>query len=362
MADEVLAAMQPFWKERFFNSSALYLAARDTKKALDKARSDVAFWLGAKPGEIIFTAGATEANYLALVGVSSAVTEGEVIVGSTEHAAVLETAKELSAQIAPVDIRGRIDLTRLRQMISDKTALVSIHYANNETGTIQPLKQIAKLVGDERKRRRKAGERRPIYFHSDASQAAQYLDLHTNRLGVDIMTVSAAKIYGPKQVAALYIRSGTQINPVLRGGGQERGLRSGTQNVAGAVGLAAALKLVQTNRQEESDRVAELRDVMQNALPQEATVNGDNKHRLPNFLHISVAGRDGERLVMELDEAGVQAATGAACSANKDVPSHVLAAMALTEGEIQGSVRFSLGRFNSRKDIDKTISIIKQIV
>lgn len=367
IADEVIVAMAPYYQQSWHNPSALYLAGRKTKIALNQARADVAHWLGARPAEIIFTAGATEANQLALTGLmtSLADSKSEILVSATEHAAVLGAA-EVSprSSVIPVDQTGRIDLTALEQSIKSQTLIVSVHYANNETGVVQSLKSVSALILAERNRRLAAGEKRPIYLHTDASQAAQYLDLHVSRLGVDLMTLSAGKIYGPKQVAALYIRGGIQLTPLLVGGGQERGLRSGTENVAGAVGMARALSLVQADRQTETKRLAHLRDKFEKTLSSINGIefNGHRRHRLPNFSHISVAGSDGERLVMELDEAGIQAATGAACSANSQEPSHVLLAMALDRRAIDGSIRFSLGRSTTAADMDKAAKALRSLL
>lgn len=362
MADEVASAMAPYFTEHWHNPSALYLAARQVKQSLDQARADIAHWLGTKPAEVIFTAGATEANMLAVSGLLVDDDQAEIVVSATEHEAVLASAQTSGrAKIAPVQADGVINLQSLEQLIGPKTVLVSIHYANNETGVIQPLKSVAKLVAAERKRRQAAGGSRPIYFHTDASQAAQYLDLHTNRLGVDMMTISAGKIYGPKQVAVLYIRGGIKLTPLIRGGGQERGLRSGTENVAGAVGLAKALNLVQANRHQEAERVAKLRDEFESKLTELPSVefSGSRRHRLPNFSHLTIAGIDGERLVMELDEDGVQAATGAACSANSDQPSHVLKAMGLAPEAVAGSIRFSLGCQTTKADLNAALKSLK---
>lgn len=359
----VIDAMQPFWQDKFYNPSAIYLASRDVGQQLAQARARVAHWLGSQSEEIIFTAGATEANHIAIEGILKRYPDGNIAVSSTEHPAVLKLAEAtLNSLIIPVNQTGQVDVDWLMKNITDKTVLISVHYANNETGSIAPIQALSRVVSDIRQQRTKTGVDLPLYLHSDATQAAQYLDLHVNRLGVDLMTISAGKIYGPKQVAALYVRGGIKLSPRLLGGGQERGLRSGTENVAGASGLAAALDLVQSDRHQEAQRIEVLRNQLQNALGEKVVVNGDLKHRLANFLHVSLPGQDGERLVMELDEVGVQAATGAACSANLDQPSHVLQAMGLKPDVIRGSVRFTLGRPTTEQQIQTAIKRIKSVI
>jgi len=354
----VAKAMQPYFSERFYNPSATYLAAKAVQHDLMQARSRVAYWLGARDSEIVFTAGGSEANNLALHGVMSSYPGGNLVVSAIEHDSVLAPAKIYPHKLTRVTRDGRIDLKHLQRSIDDKTVLVSIMYANNEIGTIQPLKEITTLVKSIRTKRQKQGNTRPLYVHTDACQAAAYLDLHVNRLGVDLMTLNGGKIYGPKQSGALYIKTGTTITPQILGGGQERGLRSGTENVVGCIGLAAALDLVQGRRVEETKRLAKLQttftELLTSKLPN-CTINGSLKHRLPNNVHVTLAGQDNERLMMQLDEQGIQCAVGSACSASNDEPSHVLMAIGLTEAEAQASLRFSFGHTTKAADIRRTV-------
>lgn len=359
---KVLAVMQPYLTERFYNPSATYLAARAVAQDVADARGQIAHWLGARPSEIVFTAGGTEANNLAINGVMQAFPKANIAVSAVEHEAVLKPAGQYDCRIAPVQPDGRIDLNKLSSLIDDQTVLVSVMYANNEIGTIQPLRDVAKVIEEKREQRAKSKTGNlPLYFHTDACQAAAYLDLHTARLGVDLMTINAGKIYGPKQSGALYVKTGTQLQPQVLGGGQERGLRSGTENVAGVVGFATALDLVQGRRQAETTRLKVLQqlffDELADQLPQ-AFINGSRRHRLPNNVHITVPGQDNERLMMALDEAGIICATGSACSASEEDPSHVLAAIGLSQAEIQASLRLTMGRGTTAADVRRTVATL----
>ncbi|MDQ5972275.1 MAG: Cysteine desulfurase [Patescibacteria group bacterium] len=360
--DSVRQAMDPFWQDQFYNPSASYLAGRRVAQELLAARTKIAIALGARPSEIVFTAGGTEADNLAINGIMDSFPGAKLLVGSTEHKAVLDAAQQYDHALVPVDHDGRIRTDKLTQLMDSKTVLVSVMYANNETGTIQPLKRIAQIVQAERQRRSQQGETLPLYFHTDASQATNYLDLHVSRLGVDMMTINGGKIYGPKQSGALYVKAGIELRPLVRGGGQERGLRSGTENVAGCIGLATAVVLAQDSRLVESERLQGLRDYFEESLktlsPQ-ITING-GKHRLPNNSHITFPGLDNERLMMELDEQGIVCAVGSACAASDDEPSHALQAMGLTKNEAQSSLRFTMGRTTTKKDLAKVLKALEK--
>lgn len=342
---DVLVAMRPYWQDRFFNPSATYSAALTVNKALSEARGKVAHWLGARPAEIVFTAGGTEANNLAVHGVMRQFPEGNVVVSAVEHESVLMPARRYACHEAAVRPDGRLDLDDLRRKIDGKTVLVSVMYANNEIGTIQPVREAAKLIADLRRRRGAGGL--PLYLHTDACQAANYLDLHVARLGVDLMTINGGKIYGPKQSGALYVKAGVRLQPLIDGGGQERGLRSGTENVPAAIGLAAALDKTQSIRRRETERLAGLQKEFFKLLEQkisDAQINGSRKHRLPNNIHLTIPGRDNERLIIQLDEAGIMAAAGSACSASIEEASHVLKAIGLSDDEARASLRLTMGR------------------
>lgn len=361
----VQLAMQPYLEEDFYNPSSPYMAGRKVRQDINDARARVAYWLGARPSEVVFTAGATEASNIALHGVMSVFPDANIIVLATEHDSVLATASRYNHKVAPVLPNGAIDLEAFTRLIDDHTVLVSISYANNEVGTIQPVNQISQVLQKVRAARQKAGNELPLYFHTDASQAAGYLDLHASRLGFDLVTLNGAKIYGPKQTGLLYVKAGTRINSPISGGGQENGLRSGTENVPGIIGLAAALDIVQADRKEAVAKYTALRDELQRriieALP-DTVVNGNLKKRLPNNLHLSWSGVDGERLVMLLDENGVMAATGSACAANKQTASHVLRACGLSDDLLSGSLRLSVGAPTTTQEVAKAAEIIIESV
>ena len=357
----VLKAMQPFFAASFYNPSATYAAAREVRQALEAARARVAHWLGARPSEVIFTAGGTEANNLALHGVMRRFPGANLVVSAIEHESVLGPAREYDCREAAVQPDGRLNPDDLRHKIDDQTVLVSVMYANNEIGTVQPLREAARII-DQKRRERTSGL--PLYFHTDACQAANYLDLHVARLGVDLMTLNGGKIYGPKQSGALYVKAGTELRPLLQGGGQERGLRSGTENVAAAAGLAAALDLVQSGRHAEARRLQDLQrqffELLEQQLPA-AAVNGSHKYRLPNNIHLTLPGQDNERLLIRLEEAGILAAAGSACSASHEEPSHVLRALGLSDAAARASVRFTMGRSTDAAAIKTVVKTLAQL-
>ncbi len=359
----VLATMQPYFAANFYNPSATYDAARAVRKALDAARGRVAHWLGAKSNEVIFTAGGTEANNLAIHGVMRQFPKSNIVVSAIEHDSVLVPANRYDCRQIKVQTDGRLDLDDLRAKIDDQTMLVSIVYASNEIGTVQPLREVAKII-DEKRAERSGAKALPLYFHSDACQAANYLDLHVNRLGVDLLTLNGGKIYGPKQSGALFVKAGVELQPLIDGGGQERGLRSGTENVAGAIGLAEALDLAQTMRQTESRRLRSLQahflELLAEKIPA-AVVNGSLKYRLPSNLHFTIPGKDNERLLVELDEAGIQAAAGSACSARNDTPSHVLRAIGLSDIQARASLRLTMGRATTPAMIERAVSVLSRL-
>ncbi len=357
----VLKAMQPYFTDNFYNPSAAYLAAKSVASEVKKARESVAFWLGAKPPEIVFTAGGTEANNLAITGIMDQYPDGNVVVSAIEHESILEPAKKYNYKEVKVTKNGIVDVDYLETIIDDKTVLVSVMHANNEIGTIQPIKEIATFLQNIRKTRTNRGDSRPIYLHTDACQAGNYLDLHASRLGVDMMTLNGGKIYGPKQSGALYVRTGVVLSPQILGGGQERGLRSGTENVAGIVGFAKALEISQEKRPVEAKRVTGLRDDFISQLTKsfpDATINGSIKKRLPNNISVTFPGVDNERLMMQLDEKGIMCAVGSACSASNDEPSHVLKAIGLSDEQAQSTLRFSLGRQTKTICVQSTIAIL----
>lgn len=362
---DVLTAMQPFFSDNFYNPSASYQAGQDARGALDTARASVAQVLGARTSEIIFTAGGTESTNLAINGVMQKFPEAELLVSAVEHEAVLAPASMYKSANIPVDASGTVLLGDLEAMITDKTVLISVMYANNEVGTIQPIRAITKLAEKVKNDRRLRGITLPLYVHTDACQAALYLDLHVSRLGVDMMTLNGGKMYGPKQSGILYVQSHLQLEPLVRGGGQERNVRSGTENVAQAVGFAEALRMAQQTKHERVRKLSDLQRIfinnLQDAIP-EIQVNGSQKHRLPNNVHVTLSGQDNERLLFALDEQGIMAAAGSACSASNDEPSHVLQAMGLTDDEARASLRFTMGDNTTEQEITQVVSVLSDLV
>jgi cysteine desulfurase len=365
MLPEVVEAMLPYYSTQFYNPSAVYLAAQSVKKDMHAARARVAIELGAKPTEIIFTAGGTEANNLAITGVASRFTDAHIVTTPIEHDSVLQPAMQYAHDFLPVNSKGSADVPSLKTLITDNTVLVSIMLANNEIGTIQDVKEAAKIVTEVKKERMSRGISRPLYLHTDACQAVNYLDIHVSRLGVDMLTLNSGKIYGPKQMGALFIKTGTQIAPIIRGGGQERDIRSGTENVANSIGFAAALTIVRKSQQSEVERLGVLQQKIINELVDEKQIklNGaTSKRRLVNNIHLTIDGVDNERLLMELDEAGIMVATGSACSASNDTPSHVLQAIGLSDKQSRSSIRITLGRYTTIEQCDNLIKSIKDLI
>lgn len=365
MDSRVFAAMQPYFTEQFYNPSATYLAAREVKDELQTARERIARAIGARPSEIIFTAGGTEANNLAIKGVLGQFPDGELLISAIEHESVLRPAAHYKHVEVPVEADGDIDLAKLKQLITDDTVLMSVHYANNEVGTVQPLKKVVQIAAAVRRERQQAGNKRPLYVHTDACQAGNYLDLNAARLGVDLMTLNGGKIYGPKQSGVLYAAAHVRLSPQIEGGGQERGFRSGTENVAQAVGLAAALELAQNGRHTAAKNMQELQRYFMAQLEEKipnAVINGSKKQRLPNNVHITIQGQDNERLIFALDDRGILTAAGSACSASNEEPSHVLRAMGLTDEEAQASLRLTMGKATTSEDIDYVVQTLGEIL
>ena len=359
---QVLEAMMPYLTGEFYNPSAPYALARRTRDALEQARTTLASLIGARPASITLTAGATEANNLAFAAV-----DGHVVTSAIEHESVLACAKEYSHTLVGVGPDGRVDLPALRRAITPATQLVSVELANGEVGAIQPVREIAQAVATERMRRLGAGEHNPIYLHTDASQAALTHASNVSSLGADLLTLSAAKVYGPKQVGLLWASDDVRLRPLVRGGGQEGGVRSGTENVAGVIGFARAFELACANRKEEARRLQELRNRLQSRLEAafpSMVVSGPkrSKLRLPGLLHVSFAGLDAMRLVIGLERLGVSVGTGSACAASRMQVSHVLTAMGVLQEVARGSLRMTLGRPTTTDEIDYAAEAIERVV
>lgn len=361
----VLKAMMPFLTTRFYNPSAIYLVAKNVKAELSNARHQVAKTMGVREAEIIFCSGATEANNLAIQGVMRNYPKAEVLVSAVEHESVLAPAKHYKHKLITVDDKGVVNLSKLEKQINKNTALISVMHTNNELGSLQPIAEIAQLVSKERAKRQKSRNKTPLYFHSDLAQAGNYFDLNMARLGLDLATVNGGKLYGPKQSGALYIKTGVNLEPLIVGGGQEFGFRSGTENVAACVGLAVAFAHAQENRKIEAEKVAHLRQFLEAKLTdtfKQVTINGSARGRAPHIVSATFAGIDNERVMMQLDELGFQVAVGSACSASSDEPSHVLSAIGLTDEQARATLRLSLGRRTTKKDIQKLVSGLRKII
>jgi len=360
----VLTAMLPYLKEGYGNPSSLYGLGRSSKYAIEQSRQKIAEIIGADREEIVFTGSGTEADNLALFGLARAHKEKgrHIIVSTIEHKAILEPCKRLEKEgfevtYLAVDKKGLVSLEELRASLRPDTILVSIMYANNEIGTIEPIKKIAQLL-------KKDGSIYPI-FHSDACQAANTQSIDVKELGVDALTLSSSKIYGPKGIGFLYLNKKYAIEPMIVGGGQERGLRSGTENVALIAGMAKALEITEKKKKLEGPRLLQLRDYFLARIKKEiksVSINGDTKVRLPNNINISIKGVEGEALVLLLDEQGVCCSTGSACSSMDLTPSYVLTSIGVPLELAHCSVRFTLGRHTTKKDTDKTMKILIKAV
>ncbi len=370
MSKLVLESMQPFFSDNFYNPSALYLNSHETAQALAGARSAVAKELGCKSSEVIFVSGGTESDNLAINGVMQSFHGKNMVYSAVEHSAVIEPSKQYKSNAIPAHEDGRINLEKLAEAIDSDTVLVSVMYANNEIGTVQPLREIAKIIKDIRQKRQVEAEVSgesplPIYFHTDACQAANYLPLLVNTLGVDLMTLNGGKIYGPKQSGILFLRTGVELKPQILGGGQERGYRSGTENMPAIIGFAKALEETSAKRQMESERLHTLQQDFLSDITKKlpiVIINGSEKYRLPNNIHLTFPGQDNERLMMELDQQGILVATGSACSASSDEPSHVLGAIGLTDKLSQSSIRITLGRQSTKTHLDKLLQSLVSLV
>lgn len=356
----VLQSMMPYFSEKFHNPSALYEESRNVKADLENARHQTAQLIGAKPSEIIFTAGGTESANLAVHGVMQSFPDGNMLFSAIEHEAVAKPAENYHHSVIPVDKYGIVDYEYILKKSNDSTVLVSVMIANNEIGTVQPIKLISEVIQKIRQTRRINGIKKPIYLHIDACQAPLYLDINVSKLGIDLMTLNGGKIHGPKQSGILYVKAGVVIKPIISGGGQEWGYRSGTENVAFAVGFTKALELAEKGRSSRAKKIAELRDyfIKELEIKFSAEISGHRKHRLANNINTLFPGIDNERVVFALDDMGVSVSTGSACSASSEEASHVLLAIGKTEQEARSSIRFSLGKTSNKQIIDKTLKIL----
>jgi cysteine desulfurase len=358
---DVVKAMLPYFSNKFGNPSGLYSYGQEAKGALEEARAKVANLIGARDEEIVFTSGGTEADNFALKGVAFANESrgNHIITGSIEHHAVLATCKFLETRgfrvtYLPVDGYGLVNPDDIRKAITDKTILISVMYANNEVGTIDPIADIARIA-------KEAG----IYLHTDAVQAVGHIPVNVDELGVDLLSISAHKLCGPKGIGALYIRKGTRLIPFMHGGEQERGQRASTENVPGIVGFARAVEIAQQEMDGEVERLTRLREKLISGLLErigDTYLNGHPKNRLPNNVNMSFNFVEGESMLLSLDLDGICVSTGSACSSSSIEPSHILLAMGVPQWLAHGSLRFILGRWTTEEDIERVLNVLPNIV
>jgi len=369
---EVWQEMKPCFNRFFGNAGSLHRFGREANRIMDKARREIAEVLTANPREIIFTASGTESDNLAILGTARAYSQqGKHLISTQiEHKAVLNPMKQLSkagfrVDFLPVNNQGLVSVDQLKDKITDETVLVSVIYANNEIGVIEPIQEIGHIIKQVRIDREERKITTPIFFHTDACQAAGYLSLKVDQLGVDLLTLNGSKIYGPKGTGLLYVRSGLKLAPLIFGGDQELGFRPGTENVPGAIGLATALKIAQRKKAEETKRQVKLRDYFIRRLTSEIPrvfLNGDPIRRMPNNINISVLGIEGEAMLLWLDKYGIAASTGSACDSRDLEPSHVILALGRSHEYAHGSLRLSLGRQTTKREIDYFMKVFPKIV
>ena len=375
----VFSSMKPYFSQKFGNPSSLHSFGKEANEAVEKARKQTADFFGCESEEIVFTSGATESNNFALKGTVMAFTshlvknkkvKPHLITTQFEHACVLETSKKLEEQgitdVTYVSIpkNGVIETNSIKREIRDNTILISVMYVNNEIGTIQPIKEIGKIVKKINTNRKEKGFPK-ILFHTDAVQAINYLDCKVDNLGVDLLTASAHKIYGPKGVGCLYIRKNTPIRRIQDGGGHESGFRSGTLNVSGIIGLGTALKFVEKERKKNCKIVERMRDYLITRILKEVKgvkLNGSRIKRIPNNINLTISDVEGEGMLLGLDMKGIAVSTGSACSAGNLRPSHVLTAIGVSEEESHGSLRVTLGKYTTKQDVDYFLNSLKEVV
>lgn len=360
MHSEVAKAMLPHFTEDFGNPSSIYSYGQEAKSALEEARTKIATFIGAREEEIVFTSGGTEADNFALKGVAfTNQSKGDhIIVSSIEHHAVIEVCKFLQKNgfkitYLPVDGDALVDPVDVKKAITRKTILVSVMHANNEVGTIEPIAEISQITREAE-----------VYFHTDAVQTLGHIPVNVNGLGVDLLTMSAHKLYGPKGVGALYIRKGTKLAPIIHGGAQERGQRAGTENVPGIVGFGKAVELAQQEMNREAERLICLRDqLIEDMLNQieNTRLNGHPTKRLPNNVNVAINFIEGESICLNLDLEGICASTGSACSSSSLEPSHVLQAMGITHEHAHSSLRLTLGKWTTEEDILRVLEILPKV-
>ena len=351
LSKHAFEVMKPYFDTEFFNPSAAYLPAQKTRYAYEAAKDEIAHVIGAKGADLVMTSGATESINLAFSTISS---DAKVLISAVEHQAVRACAARTNnfEEIA-VDKNGRVKLEDLEKKITPEVELISVCLVSGELGTLQPISDISRIVIAERQRRAMAGEKRPIYLHCDASQGLGLMEAKVARLGVDMLTINAAKVYGPKGIGALYVGRGVKVNPLSVGGGQEMGLRSGTENVPATIAFATALSDAERHLSAERKRLQGLKQKLMKKLATIPNIkfHGNLKTQLPSFISFSVPGIDAERIIFALEMDEIYLSTGAACAASKGVKSPALKAIGLSDEEIAGSLRISMGKLNDEENI-----------
>jgi cysteine desulfurase len=367
MAPEVIAAMLPYFSEEMGNAQSVHSFGQRAKAAVEKARREVASLINAAQAEIVFVSGGTEADNCAIRGIAEAHRDhgNHIITTKIEHPAVLATCEALESAgfritYLPVSSVGLVGIDDIRRAISDDTILISIMLANNETGTIQPIAEVAGVVAEARARGLDH-----LHLHTDAVQAVAKIPVDVRQLGIDLLSLSAHKFHGPKGIGALYVRKRTRLAKLLYGGHHERDRRAGTENVPGIVGLGRAAELVRTELDQRIGRMRQLRDYLERQVMSRimnVRLNGDRERRVPNTSNLSFDGVDGESLLIALDLKGIAVSTGSACASGSLEPSHVLQALGLTREEVRGSLRFSLSAYTKQEEIDYTVSVLEETV
>jgi len=357
----VIEAMIPYYRKEFGNPSSLHIEGDEAGRIVEECRESIADFIKAEPDEIVFTSGATESNNLAVIGFSlrNRAQGNHIIISEIEHISIHNIAKYLAkngfeVSKVPVDQYGRVDIQKLLGRITERTILVSVGYANNEIGTIQPALEISELCREKK-----------IAFHSDAVAAEGLLPLDVGRDRIDLLTLSSNDIYGPKGLGVLYVRKGIRLNPLIIGGGQEKGLRSGSENIPGIVGMKRAVEIMEKEMEEEVERLGKYRDRLIRTIPKiipRCHLNGHPTQRLANNAHFRFEGIEGESLLLSLKDKGISVSTGSACSSMTLKPSHTLISLGLLHEEAHGSLEFTLGRFNKEEDVDRLLQVLPGVV
>ena len=358
---EVFKAMEPYFVNSYGNASTMYSLGREARKVMEENRKMVASLIGANPDEIIFTSGGTESDNIAIKGTAYRLKDkgNHIITSNIEHPAVDETCKYLEKNgfeitYLPAGEEGIVKVEDLKKAITDKTILITIMHANNEIGTIQPIEEIGKVA-----------RKHKIYFHTDAVQSVGKIPVDVNELNVDMLSLSSHKLYGPKGIGALYIKKGVRLEPILHGGGHEKGIRPGTENIAGIVGLGKACQIAEESLKETMQYITSLRDeIIEKVLSEveESYLNGHPTKRLPNNINFRFTSIEGESLVLHLDAKGIASSTGSACSSKNQKPSHVLMALGLDDVDARGSLRLTLGKENKKEEIDYIVESVNEAV